>query len=115
MIRDTNERKQKTKAVYDESEQKRLAESEKHRSKNVTSGNNILGFSLANGVSWRIATDEEKQSLCGRFAAASARGNPAAFFYNGLNAMYNTTDEQILQIRLADAAQLLESGSATLP
>ena len=70
---------------------------------------------LTDGFSWRNASDSEKRDLCNRFASASPKGNSANFFYDGLNSMFDTSDSQILQTRLPEAAALLESGSSTLP
>jgi hypothetical protein len=64
-----------------------------------------------NGHDWNLASESEKRSLCERFASRSAKGNSADFFYDALNAFYDTSDSGILATPCSDIAALSESAS----
>lgn len=62
---------------------------------------------FSTGHDWNAATEADKRYLCGKFAAASVKRLSSDFYYDGLEAMFDTSSESILKIKLYEAAALL--------
>jgi hypothetical protein len=75
----------------------------------------INAVPAGNGNTWNVYPEGVKLDLAMRLEAASLRGNSSQYFLDGLNALFNPLDSTVLDMSLADAARLLESGSAALP
>lgn len=76
------------------------------------------GFSgwtrYSNGYDWNAAPESEKRDLCRRLERVSNDGLTAEFYYEGLNALFDTADSSILSSSLDGSVTLLGAGARSI-